>query len=182
MPENDSNAILTPSFWIFSALAAGAGLLCYLKGEDVFFKGLRASFSLLVDVIPRLIPAFLLAGLLEVLSPKGIITRWIGKNSGMKGIVVASLGGMFTPGGPMVSFPLIAALAGLGAEAGPLIAYLTAWAVLGIQRIVVWEIPFMGFHFAVLRFAVSLALPIIAGLIANRLSQNPALQLRSEKG
>jgi len=180
--EREGGGILGLSFWMFSVFAAGGGLLCWLKGEEVFYEGLRSSFSLLLEVFPRLIPAFLLAGLVEVLSPKRIITKWIGKDSGMRGIVVATLGGMFTPGGPMVSFPLIAALAGLGADAGPLIAYLTSWAILGVQRIVVWEVPFLGLRFALLRFSISLVLPFIAGVTAGRLSRNPAFQLKRGGG
>jgi hypothetical protein len=45
----------------------------------------------------------------------------------------------------------------------------TSWELIGIQRIVVWEMPFMGVKFVTFRFVVSLVLPIIAGLIARRL-------------
>jgi hypothetical protein len=41
--------------------------------------------------------------------------------------------------------------------------------LLGIQRIFVWDLPFMGADITFTRFLVSLPLPIIAGLIAQRL-------------
>jgi len=111
-----------------------------------------------------------MAGFVEVLVPKDLITKWIGEKSGIRGILIATAAGVVTPGGPMISFPLIAALYRLGADFGPLVGYLTSWELMGMQRIIVWEIPFMGIRFALLRFTVSLLLPIIAALTAQRLA------------
>ena len=157
------------SFLIFSAIAVIAGGICYSKGKETFCSGLDASWSMFLTVAPRMIAAFLMAGFVEVLVPKDLITKWIGERSGLRGILIATLAGILTPGGPMISFPLIAALFKLGADMGPLVGYLTAWELLGVQRIIVWEIPFMGMKFASLRFLVSLGLPILAGVIAKRL-------------
>jgi hypothetical protein len=65
---------------------------------------------------------------------------------------------------------LLAILAGAGADRGILVSYITSWALLGVQRMIVWDIPLMGVDFSVLRFAVSLPLPILAGYIARRIS------------
>jgi uncharacterized membrane protein YraQ (UPF0718 family) len=160
------------SFLIFASLAFLTGVLCYSRGKEVFYQGLETSLSLFLDIAPRLMGAFLLAGLVEVLLPKNLITKWIGEKSGLRGIFIATLAGIFTPGGPMISFPLIAALYRMGANLAPLVSYLTSWSLLGIQRIIVWEIPFLGMKFASLRFALSLLLPIIAGLTAQRLGSH----------
>ena len=166
------NPFVDTSFLIFAALAAVAGAVCYSRGKDVFFEGVNSSLSLFLDITPRLSAAFLMAGFVEVLVPKDLITKWIGEKSGIKGILIATAAGVATPGGPMISFPLIAALYKLGADFGPLVGYLTSWELMGIQRIIVWEIPFMGIRFAALRFAVSLLLPIIAALTAQRLASH----------
>ena len=47
--------------------------------------------------------------------------------------------------------------------------YVTAWSLLGVQRLLVWEIPLMGGEFVLLRFAVSAVLPVVAGLIARQI-------------
>lgn len=157
------------SFLVFAAIAFIAGAICYSKGKGVFLSGLDASLSIMLQVVPRVISAFLMAGFVQVLIPKDMIHKWIGERSGLKGIVIASLAGAFTPGGPLISFPLIAALYKLGANSGPLVAYLISWEILGIQRIIVWEIPFMGVKFAILKFVVSIPLPLLAGLTAQKL-------------
>jgi uncharacterized membrane protein YraQ (UPF0718 family) len=119
----------------------------------------------------RLLAAFVLAGFVQVLLPKNLIIKWVGAESGMRGILIASSVGAITPGGPMVSFPLVASLFKLGAGYGPLIAYLTSWSVLSFFRIAIWEIPFMGIKFTALRFFVSLILPVVAGLSAQKISR-----------
>ena len=55
------------------------------------------------------------------------------------------------------------------AHRGALIAYISAWALNGFSRILVWEIPVLGPEFAALRFFASLPLPLLAGLIARHL-------------
>ena len=185
MPPEDGkrkNPLRDVSFLILSAIALTTGSICYMKGEAFFFKGLDASWLMFLEVMPRMLAAFLMAGFVQVLVPRELIIRWIGEKSGLKGIVIATLAGICTPGGPMISFPLIVALYKLGADFGPLIAYLTSWELMGIQRIVIWEIPMMGVKFASLRFLVSLSLPVIAGLIARKLVLHLGDSFKVKKG
>ena len=76
---------------------------------------------------------------------------------------MASVAGVLTPGGPMVSVPLLVVLANSGMALGPLVAYMTSWSLFGIQRIIAWEAPLMGWRFVLVRVVPSLAFPVIAG-------------------
>ena len=67
------------------------------------------------------------------------------------------------------SASLLVLIGGVGADRGILVAYISSWAMLGLQRILVWDLPLMGVEFSVIRFLVCLPLPILAGLIARRL-------------
>lgn len=125
---------------------------------------------MMVMVGPRLLAAFILAGFVQVLLPRELITRWVGAKSGFRGILVATAVGVITPGGPMLSFPLLAALFKLGAGYGPMVAYLTSWEILSLYRAAIWDVPFMGMEFTALRYAVSLFLPLLAGLTAQRIA------------
>jgi hypothetical protein len=64
---------------------------------------------------------------------------------------------------------LLAVLGGAGADRGAMVTYITSWSMLGLQRILVWDVPFMGAEFSATRFVVCLSLPVIAGLLARRL-------------
>ena len=158
------------SFWGFAAAAFGFGLLCWaIKGPDFVSDALFEDLQLLVDLMPRVFVALSIAALIWVMMPRERMAALVGKDSGVRGLVVATLAGAVTPGGPSSAYALLAVLAGSGADRGALVAYITAWATLGLQRILIWDVPFMGAEFALLRFAVCLPLPIIAGLIARRL-------------
>jgi uncharacterized membrane protein YraQ (UPF0718 family) len=155
------------SFWVFAGLAAVSGTACwFLVGKQAFYDSLVGDLWLLLSVLPKLIAAMLLAAFIQVLLPREWVARWIGEQSGLKGFAIAAGAGALTPGGPMTSFPLVSALHAAGSGRGTLIAYLTSWATLGLQRILVWEVPLMGFEFACIRWIASLPLPFIAAGIA----------------
>jgi uncharacterized membrane protein YraQ (UPF0718 family) len=63
----------------------------------------------------------------------------------------------------MVSVPFMVALANSGAALAPLVAYMTSWSLFGMQRIIAWEAPLMGWRFVVVRVIPSLAFPVLAG-------------------
>lgn len=141
-------------------------VVAYLRGGPALpAEGLREAGRIFAGVAPQLAVGFLLAGMLTVLLPAGIIASWIGSDSGVRGVLIATVAGALTPGGPYMQFPLVASLANAGAGSGPMAAYLTAWSLISLNRLLVWEIPVLGFPFAVARWLVSLALPIIAGLV-----------------
>jgi hypothetical protein len=72
------------------------------------------------------------------------------------------VGGAFTPGGPVIGFAIgTAALKG-GAGTPQVIAYVTAWALFAVQRLLMWEMPVMPRRLVVLRMAASLPLPFLA--------------------
>ena len=116
-------------------------------------------------VLPRLVPALILAGMLQVLIPQETVARYFGRESGLSAILLASAAGILTPGGPMVSVPLLVVLANSGMALGPMVAYMTSWSLFGMQRIIAWEAPLMGWRFVALRVLPSLAFPVIAGYL-----------------
>jgi uncharacterized membrane protein YraQ (UPF0718 family) len=156
-------ALLDPSALILLLAAAVAAVVAYWKDPGLPWVGARAGLGMLWFVLPRLVPALVLAGLLQVIIPQETVARHFGRDSGLMAIVVAAVAGVLTPGGPMVSVPLLVVLANSGVAMGPLVAYMTSWSLFGIQRIIAWEAPLMGWHFVVVRVIPSLAFPVIAG-------------------
>jgi uncharacterized membrane protein YraQ (UPF0718 family) len=151
-------------FWLIALMAfVLAGYTVYHRGMDVTLQGLSGGGRLLLDVFPRLIFAFAVAGLIQVLVPAELISKSLGKGSGLKGLLIGSLGGAITPGGPMTHFPIMASFYRSGADIGPLLAYLTAWSLLSIPRLIVWEIPILGAGISLVRYSVCLILPPVVG-------------------
>lgn len=166
---------------IFIAICAVSGAACWLlRGWSSFVDALVVCAELLVFVTPQLAAGLLIGGLTQQLVSKEKAAALLGERSKMRGLLLATLAGIVTPGGPFTSFPLVYALWMAGADAGALVAYLVSWALIGINRIIVWEIPFLGLNFSLFRFAVCLPLPILAGLLARFIATHTALKLENE--
>ncbi len=139
-------------------------------GQDAFTDVIVRDRELLADLLPRVAGAQILAGFVWVLLPRDRMSTFMTSNRGKRGLVLAAAAGAITPGGPASAFPFLAILAGSGADRGILVTYITSWALLGAQRIIVWDIPLMGIEFSIFRLLLSIPLPIIAGLLARRLA------------
>ena len=129
-------------------------------------KGFAETGSLFWRVVPNLAIGFTLAGFLTLLLPQDLVAHWLGEGSGFKGLLIGSAAGMLTPGGPFTHFPILASLMTKGAAIGPVSAYIAAWALIGVHRIVIWEGPMMGWRFVAIRFASCILLPPVIGLLA----------------
>ena len=158
-----ARSALDPSTFVLAGLALILAVVAYIKDPGLPMIGARNGLSLLWFILPRLIPALILAGLMQVLIPQEVVSRYFGAQGGLKAIVIASIAGVLTPGGPMVSVPFMVALANSGAALPSLVAYMTSWSLFGMQRIIAWEAPLMGWHFVGARVLASLAFPVIAG-------------------
>lgn len=152
-------------------LAAGVAWCWEFRGEETVRETFARNASLVLDVLPALLGGLVIAGYAQVLIPRDFVTRHLGKSSGFVGLVIASVMGAITPGGPFASFGLVVALHRSGVEIGLLVAYVTAWSVLGLHRIIIWEFPLLGADFALTRIAVSLPLPFIAAVLARAIHE-----------
>ena len=158
---------LDTSTIVLAAAAVVLAGLAYLKDPGLPLLGVKNGFSMLGFVLPRMVVALLLAGLMQVLVPQDFVSRHFGQGGGLRGLVLATLAGVVTPGGPMVTMPFMVALANSGAALSSLVAYMTAWSLFGLQRIIAWEAPLMGWRFVFARVVPSLAFPMIAGWLVS---------------
>lgn len=154
---------------ILYALAGALVALAYLHDPGAPALGLRAGGRLLLEILPRLLAALVITGMLQVLVSPEWIQRWLGRSAGSRGILVGFVAGILTPGGPMVSFPMVAVFYQSGASLSAVVTYITSWSLFGFQRILAWELPFMGGRFVAARVLPTLVLPIAAGYLVRLL-------------
>jgi uncharacterized membrane protein YraQ (UPF0718 family) len=148
---------------VLAVVAVVLAVIAYARDPGLPLIGIRNGASMLWFILPRLVPAIIIAGLLQVLVPQEAVQRYFGRESGLRALCIASLAGVLTPGGPMVTVPFMVALAHSGAAMAPLVAYMTSWSLFGMQRIIAWEAPLMGWRFVAVRVIPSLAFPVLAG-------------------
>jgi len=147
-------------------VVAGLALLAASRGRVLLNGGLRNGATEFILLLPRIGIGVVGSGFIADVLPNALVAQWLGPESGLTGVLLATLGGALTPGGPVVGFSIGAAALKSGAGAPQVIAYSTAWALYAIHRLVIWEVPMMPARIVWLRAAVSLPLPFIAAGLA----------------
>jgi uncharacterized membrane protein YraQ (UPF0718 family) len=144
----------------------------YFKGEGAHISGIRSALGMTLEVLPLLVFAFITAGMIQVLLSHEVIARWVGPESGFRGILVGSIAGGLCPGGPFVSLPIAAGLLRSGASVGTMVAFITGWSLLAVSRLPM-EVGILGWQFTLIRLVSTAIFPILAGLIAQLLFGGP---------
>lgn len=151
---------------VMSTLALVLTALAYRKG--LALEGAKEGVNLLVQVGPILIPAFILAGMATKVVPQEQLGQWLGHDSGLRGLAVGTVTGALTPGGPFMLFPILAVLLKAGTGVGVITAFLTSWSLLGIHRILAFEMPLMGWRYTLCRLIASAVFPIVIGFLSQQ--------------
>ncbi|HSH40670.1 MAG TPA: permease [Arenicellales bacterium] len=152
-------------FFIALAAASAAGL-GLRDGAGEVLDALGRSGMLLLGIGPVIVVALFLGGYVQALLPRDMVARWLGGDGGTLKYLLAIAAGVVTPAGPFGAFPLVVALRRAGAPFDVCVVYLSAWATLGLHRILIWELPFLGQDFVLLRVLASVPVPFAAGVLA----------------
>jgi uncharacterized membrane protein YraQ (UPF0718 family) len=149
---------------IMGILAVVLLLIGYQRGGQHII-GLKSALSMTIEILPMLIFAFIVAGMVQVLLPREILSKWVGLESGMRGIFIGTIAGGLSPGGPYVSLPVVAGLLRAGASVGTMVAFLTGWSLWAVSRLPM-DIGILGWRFTLIRVACTFFFPPIAGYLA----------------
>ena len=170
--KTEGHRLVDGSMIFFILLAAvSIALVYWQKGSGALGTALAHAGWLMASIIPLIALGMLLGGLARELADPKKIAPILGAQSGWMGLILATALGAITPGGPFAAFPIVYALFLAGADVGAVIAFLTAWSIIGIQRLVTWELPLLGHEFVFVRVVTSLPFPILAGALARILAR-----------
>ena len=159
---------------IIGALAVIFLFIGYSKGQGQHIAGMRSALNMTVQILPLLIFAFIVAGMVQVLVPQELLSKWVSVESGMRGILIGTVAGALAPGGPYVSLPVAAGLLHAGAGVGTMVAFLTGWSLWAVSRLPM-EVGILGWRFTFIRIASTFFFPPIAGLIAQVIAASAKL-------
>ncbi len=152
---------------VIALLVGTAALIVYARhGTARVAEIFRHDVALFIDMLPKVLAGCLIGAFVTLLLPREVVTRWVGTESGMTGIAVATVAGAILPGGPFTIFPVAGAFVAVGADIGAIAAFITSWSLLGYARALIWELPFFGLDFVGWRIFLALPLPVVAGLLA----------------
>ncbi len=138
-------------------------------GSELALAGVVGGMKTLLLVVPLLLCAFLIAGLIQVLLTQEKVTYWLGERSGWRGIFLACISGALIPGGPYVYYPIAAALLRAGASLGVLVAFVSAKNVWPVVRLPL-EFALLGPRLTVARLLTTFLVPPLLGFLSQALA------------
>jgi uncharacterized membrane protein YraQ (UPF0718 family) len=154
---------------LLAGMAIWLGVIAWRRDFETFQSAIRDAEKQFRHLLPRLLIGILGSGFLAHLLPRETVLTWFGPNSGITGTALAALAGALTPGGPVVGYALGAASLKAGADLAQVMAYVTAWSLLTINRMLTWEMPSMPGRLIILRVIVSLPFPFLAAWVTTLL-------------
>jgi uncharacterized membrane protein YraQ (UPF0718 family) len=146
-------------------VAISAALVYRRDGAAGVWEILKHDLTLFGGILPRVLAGCLLGAFITEILPHEKVSRSLGPNSGLKGLLIGAAFGAILPGGPFTAYPVASALLTVGADFGATIAMVVSWTLIGYGRAIAWELPIMGTDFTVWRIVISLPLPILAGAL-----------------
>jgi len=158
-------------------LLAAIGVL--RQGPEIIMQALMAGGKMLIGVVPLLIAAFILAGMIQVLISKETVNKWLGKDSGLKGIMLGGIAGALIPGGPYIFYPVAASFLLSGAEIGTVVTFVVAKNLWSLSRLPM-EVALLGPKLTLIRYVVTFIFPLIVGVMANTFFSGYADRVRDQ--
>ena len=161
----------TPKQWLadyrWVLLIALTDLLVWLFWPAQAPLVLYNTWDYFTEMVVILIPVAVLMGLFEVWVPKQLIGKYLGRESGWKGIALSLLFGT-APTGPLyAAFPIAGMLLQKGASPLNVVAFLNTWAAIKIPQLLV-EANFLGPSFMLVRLTLTVPSAILMGWLIQK--------------
>ena len=163
--QKDKKKKIIRDYLIMSAIIVVFVVLYFVfpaKGE----VSLKNSWQFFIEMMEILPAVTILIGILSVWATQEMVTKYLGKESGFKGFLVALLMGTL-PAGPLyVAFPIAKALRMKGASVGNMVTYLSVFAAIKLPQLLM-EWRFLGWKFTLLRFPITVVLIYLMSLVVD---------------
>jgi len=153
---------LVRSQWLL-LFTVGVYLYAYSVAPERAANALQIGATTLASVTLLIISVFGLVGLLQTWISRELIVRLLGREGGVKGLLIATLCGTLLIGPAYIIFPLLMSIQKQGARWAVITIVLTSYAV-KVQMIPV-EVGFLGWPFSLGRAVITIALAIPTGLL-----------------
>ncbi len=153
---------LIRSQWLL-LFAISLYLWAFAAAPQRAWHALQTGGTLFASVLLLIAAVFGLVGLLQVWISRDLIVRLLGREGGIKGLLLAALCGTLLIGPAYLIFPLLMSLHRQGARWAVIVIVLSSYAV-KLQMLPI-EIEFLGWPFSLGRSLLTVLLAIPAGLL-----------------
>lgn len=150
--------------YLLYALAAAGLVVSFFKDRQKTKMALKKAWKAFENILPQFLAILVIIGLAFAILTPETITKLLGANSGIWGVLVASLIGSITLIPGFVAFPLAAALLKSGAGYMQIAAFVTTLMMVGIVTMPL-EIKTFGKRATLVRNISAYAFSLIAALV-----------------
>ncbi len=127
----------------------------YVFNQSLFQASAHKTIKSLIEMAAILPPIFILLGLLDVWVKRETIVKAMGKDSGLKGILLAFLLGSAAAGPLYAAFPVALMLLKKGSSFRNVLIMIGAWSTTKIPMLM-FEVASMGLPFTITRFILDI--------------------------
>ncbi|WP_420829653.1 permease [Crassaminicella indica] len=152
----------------------------FLLNKEIGLKAINItgySFKEMALVIP---PVFLLLGLLDIWVPRETMVKYMGENSGIKGILLAIIIGSAAAGPLYGAFPVAAIFMKKGVKFSNILIFIGAWSTTKLPMFL-FEMSSLGSKFAITRLLVDIPGIIIIAYILSHIIPKEEIKKIYEK-
>jgi len=140
-------------------------LFIFPQNKEAIIENSANYFFEMILILPAVM---ILMGLFNVWISEKAVANYLGKQSGLKGSLISVFLGALPTGPLYVAFPLASSMIKKGASISNIVVFLSAWACLKLPQELV-EFQFLGWKFMVLRWALTVILVVLMGLVIERI-------------
>jgi len=147
--------------WIF---AAGLLFLSFLKNKYKTAKSLKVSWKFFSSMALLVLLTIWAIGFLVTFLPSAFISKTIGRNAGIEGVILAAIFGSIVLIQAFIAFPLAGSFLRQGASITAIAAFVTTLVMVGVLTAPL-EVKFFGKKFTLWRNSLSFIFAIVIALL-----------------
>ena len=127
-----------------------------------------------IEVAAIFPPVLILMGLADIWIPREKVKKYLGEESGIKGVLLSLFMGTLPTGPLFIAFPIAGEMMRKGARISNIVVFLGAWASLKMPQIGV-EIQFLGLEFSIYRIIFTFISVLCIAFITEKMAGDAPL-------
>jgi uncharacterized membrane protein YraQ (UPF0718 family) len=165
---------------IFLIVVAAAYILMFILKPDMGVTSIKNSAYYIKEMLMIMPVIFVLTALLDTWIAKEKITKYLGKESKVKGIILSFVLGSISAGPIYAAFPMCVMLHKKGASVRNLVIILSSWAVIKVPMLLN-EAKFLGIKFMAIRWVLTVIAIVVFSWITSKIVKDEDIVQKEEK-
>ena len=149
---------------IINGIAIIGFLIAFIKNKEKAIESLKMAGKSFIRMLPMIFIILIVIGLLLGFVPPEQISRFVGEQSGIGGVLLIGAVGALMHIPSLLSFPLAASILEDGASVTAVAAFITTLTMIGMITLPL-EIKILGKKMALLRNGISFVIAILIAFI-----------------